>query len=159
MGKFILDPCCGSKMFYYNKASKDVLYCDNREVSMELCDGRKLEVHPDKICDVLNLPFKDETFQYIIFDPPHLIDVGQNSWLAQKYGSLPLFYDPWLCKAFSECFRVLKTGGLLLFKWSERDVSHKSALNCALPYVPLFGDKKGETRWTFFVKTEVGNES
>lgn len=155
MEKFILDPCCGSKMFYYNKASKDVLYCDCRRLHTCLCDGRDLHVDPDKFIDVLDMSeFEDNMFNQIIFDPPHLVKVGVNSWLAQKYGSLPLLWEPWLTQAFAECFRVLKPKGMLIFKWNDEDIPHKLALKCALPYKPLAGDKKGKTRWTFFVKTE-----
>lgn len=30
----------------------------------------------------------------------------------------------------------------------------EDVLRCALPYLPLAGDKQGKTRWTFFVKIE-----
>lgn len=40
-GKKILDVCCGSKMFWFDKNNKDVLFIDIREVETELCDGRK----------------------------------------------------------------------------------------------------------------------
>lgn len=152
MKNCVLDPCSGSRMFYYDKTSSDVFYGDNRELHTKLCDGRQLHIQPDDIIDVLHLPFKDNTFNHVIFDPPHLVNVGANSWLAQKYGFLPLLWEPWLTQAFSECFRVLKPGGMLLFKWSDEDVPHNQALTCALPYEPLCGDKRGKTRWTFFLK-------
>ena len=38
----ILDPCCGSKMFYYDKDSDTVMFCDIRELHTKLCDGREL---------------------------------------------------------------------------------------------------------------------
>ena len=57
MKKTILDPCCGSKMFYYNKTDSLVLFCDIREVNTVLCDGRTFEVKPDLVCDFRNLPF------------------------------------------------------------------------------------------------------
>lgn len=35
---FILDPCCGSKMFYHDKESDAVMFCDIRELHTKLCD-------------------------------------------------------------------------------------------------------------------------
>ena len=49
--KYILDACCGSKMFYFNKENENVLFMDNRQMSEILCDGRKLEIKPDVVAD------------------------------------------------------------------------------------------------------------
>ena len=92
MKKRILDMCCGSRMFYFDKHDPNVLFTDIREYHDTLCDGRKLDVQPDMIADCTDLPFEDETFNMVVFDPPHLLKVGQNSWLCKKYGKLP---DNW----------------------------------------------------------------
>ena len=87
---FILDPCCGSKMFYHDKESDAVMFCDIRELHTKLCDGRELHIQPNKLIDVTNMEdIANEAFNCIIFDPPHLVKVGESSWLAQKYGKLP----------------------------------------------------------------------
>lgn len=86
--KPIIDVCCGSRMFYFNKADKRVLFCDKRFLDTTLCDGRKLEIKPDIMADFRNLPFPDNSFYLVVFDPPHLSRVGRNSWLAKKYGFL-----------------------------------------------------------------------
>ena len=49
--KYILDACCGSKMFYFNKENKNVMFMDNRQMSEILCDGRRLEIKPDVVAD------------------------------------------------------------------------------------------------------------
>ena len=41
---FILDPCCGSRMFYHNKESDAVMFGDIRELHTKLCDGRELHI-------------------------------------------------------------------------------------------------------------------
>lgn len=80
----ILDVCCGSKMFWFDKNNKNVTFMDIRELDDILCDGRKLSIHPDVIGDFRNIPFDDNTFDLVVFDPPHLIKAGENSWLAKK---------------------------------------------------------------------------
>ena len=54
--KQILDACCGSKMFYFNKNNKNVLFMDKRELHTTLCDGRKLDIEPDLIADFTKMP-------------------------------------------------------------------------------------------------------
>ncbi len=150
--KYILDACCGSKMFYFNKENKNVMFMDNRQVSEILCDGRKLEIKPDVVADFRKMPFDDNTFKIVIFDPPHLVNVGENSWLAKKYGKLSK--DSWqadIRQGFSECMRVLDIYGVLIFKWNEEQIKLKEILN-VINYKPLFGNKRAKTHWLVFVK-------
>lgn len=90
--KIILDACCGSRMFHFNKHNPSVLFADNREIETTMKDGdkvRHLEVKPDVFHDFTDMPYENETFWHIVFDPPHLIKGGKNSWLIKKYGKLP----------------------------------------------------------------------
>lgn len=109
MKQRILDMCCGSRMFYFDKQDPQVLFTDIREYHDTLCDGRKLYVQPDMIADCTNLPFDDETFNMVVFDPPHLLKVGQNSWLCKKYGKLPENWQAFINDSIHEGMRVLKT--------------------------------------------------
>ncbi|OCG77853.1 class I SAM-dependent methyltransferase [Gilliamella sp. Occ4-3] len=155
MNKPVLDVCCGSRMFYFNKLDDRVLFCDKRNESHILCDGRVLNINPDVQVDFTALPFDDETFYQVCFDPPHLIKVGHNSWLAKKYGQLnKSTWQDDLRKGFSECFRVLKTNGTLIFKWNETDIPVKEIL-ALTEYEPLFGHisgKRSNTHWISFIK-------
>ena len=151
--KQVLDPCCGSRMFYFDREANEVLFCDNRTLEKTLCDGRTLNVHPDQISDVTNLPFEDETFYLVVFDPPHL-NTG-NGWQVDKYGKLPKDWKDWMTKAFSECWRVLAKNGTLIFKWYEYNISIKEVLECA-PAKPLFGNRRpkmSKTHWIVFFKS------
>lgn len=105
--KKILDACCGSRMFWFDKNHPNAIFADIREEKEILCDGRKLEVHPDVISDFTNMIFEDSSFKLVVFDPPHLSS-GKNSWLYKKYGVLPKNWKEVFTKAFAECFRVLK---------------------------------------------------
>ena len=149
----ILDACCGSRMFYFNKNNENVLFMDKREISTTLCDGRKLEVKPDFLADFTNIPFEDERFNLIVFDPPHLEKVGDKSWLALKYGKLSGDWRSELKKGFDECWRVLKRGGTLLFKWNETDVKVSDMIKL-FNKEPLLFNKRDKTHWIVYYKSE-----
>jgi len=84
-----------------------------------------------------------------------LVKVGQNSWLAKKYGRLNS--ETWksdLRKGFSECFRVLKKNGILIFKWNETDIPVKEvlALTDYKPWIGHISGKRANTHWISFIK-------
>lgn len=152
--KSILDPCCGSRMFWHNKTDSRVVFGDIRKESYILQDGRTLNITPDIEMDFRKIPFPDETFYQVAFDPPHLINVGQKSWLYAKYGKLSDNWRDDLRKGFSECFRVLKTNGTLIFKWSEVQIPVNEILKLT-PYIPGVmhrSGKKMKTHWISFLK-------
>ncbi|WP_125764455.1 class I SAM-dependent methyltransferase [Companilactobacillus hulinensis] len=152
MNKLILDVCCGSRMFWYDKNNSNVVFMDNRELNTELSDGRKLSISPDIVADFREIPFPDNTFYTVVFDPPNLINAGKNSWLAKKYGTLnPNTWEHDLSIGFRECMRVLKPKGTLIFKWNTEQISMNKVLNL-FNIAPLFGDKRSKTRWLVFMK-------
>lgn len=152
MNKKILDVCCGSRMFWFDRTNKDTVYMDIRELEDTLCDGRHISIKPDVLGDFRDIPFDDETFNMVIFDPPHLVKVGDNSWLIKKHGKLSEnTYKEDLKKGFSECVRVLKPNGTLIFKWNEEQIKLKEILSCT-DYQPLFGNKRSKTHWLVFMK-------
>ena len=60
MDKFILDACCGGKMFWFDKHHPNAIYVDIRDETHILCDGREFNVKPDRIMDFRKLDFPDE---------------------------------------------------------------------------------------------------
>lgn len=152
-GKTILDACCGGRAFYYEKADPRVLYCDIREEDKILCDGRRLVVKPDMFVDFRDMPFPSDTFHLVIFDPPHLVDAGPESWLAKRYGRLPKNgWQDYVAQGLMECWRVLMPGGTLIFKWSNIQVKLCEVLK-AIPMTPLLGTRtQAETLFLVFFK-------
>lgn len=152
----ILDACYGSRMAWYDKNNPLAVFMDNRRYSETLCDGRKILVDPDLIGDFRKMSFPDNSFYLVLFDPPHMINLGKDSWLAKKYGVLLPTWREDLRAGFEECFRVLKPCGTLVFKWSDVQVPFDDVLRLALPYKPLFGHRrrrgKHETVWSVFFK-------
>lgn len=97
------------------------------------------------------MPYEDNTFKIVVFDPPHLIHAGTGSWLAMKYGILPGDWSEYLKQGFDECMRVLEPDGLLVFKWNEEQIKFSDVMK-AFGKKPLLGDQRGKTRWVVFIK-------
>lgn len=161
--KHILDATCGSRTIWFDKAHPAVLYVDKRDEEHVLSRGannseRKCYVHPDEMVDFTDMPYDDNTFDLVVFDPPHLVNVGENAWLKKKYGKLPDEWQPLIRDGFKECMRVLRTHGTLVFKWCETDIPTRDVIE-AIGQEPLFGHRSGkrsQTHWMCFMKFEEG---
>lgn len=157
----VLDPCCGSRMMWFDKEAQGVLFGDQRSEEKTLCDGRVLRIEPAMRMDFRCLPFPDSTFRLVAFDPPHLLRAGPKSWMAAKYGKLDANWRESLRAGFSECIRVLEPEGVLVFKWNETNVKVSEVLALA-PIAPLFGQVSGKgalTHWLVFMKPAKGGRS
>lgn len=159
-GKKILDATCGSRTIWFNKTHPAAIYCDKRNEEFEGVWGndnaRKCIVHPDIVCDFTVLPFADESFVLVVFDPPHLTTVSDLSWMYKKYGRLGKGWEEMLHDGFQECMRVLRQDGVLVFKWSETEIPAGKVWK-AIGQKPLFGHhsgKKSQTFWGVFMKGE-----
>lgn len=74
----ILDACCGSRMFWFDKNESHTTFMDIRQETFEI-HGKKVNVKPDVIGDFRDMPFEDNTFNLVVFDPPHLKWAGEKS--------------------------------------------------------------------------------
>lgn len=154
----VLDMCCGSRMFWHNKKDPRTVYVDIRAGVWPQPDRGPLEVMPDIIADFRSLPFADETFWQVVFDPPHLHDVGPNSRMKLKYGQLDRrTWQEDIRQGFAEAFRVLRPGGTLIFKWNETQIptSQVLALTDHQPTVKQRTGKADKTHWILFFKSEA----
>jgi len=163
--KLILDPSCGSRMMWFNRGHEAVCFGDKRHETLTLIDRshgkqdgtRTLCIEPDALMDFRDIPYPDNTFYMVAFDPPHLVRAGKRSWLAAKYGKLGEDWRNDLRDGFAECFRVLKPHGTLIFKWNETQVKVREVLELA-PHAPLFGNvagKRNGTHWIAFMKPDL----
>lgn len=158
----VLDVCCGPRMFWFDKADSRALYNDIRSKSYICKDVsskpgfRFVNITPQTQFDFRDLPFPPETFSHVVFDPPHLTHCGKSSWLIKKYGKLGDNWKEDIREGFGECFRVLKPGGTLVFKWNETEIRVSEILKLTAQS-PLYGHKSGKhskTHWIVFVKEE-----
>lgn len=153
--KKILDMTCGSRTIWFNKNHPAVIFCDKRRESIEVAFGKArtsvhtLHVDPDVMCDFTNLPFDDNTFSLVVFDPPHLTRAKETAWLVKKYGKLDDNWPSMIKNGFDEGIRVLKDDGVLIFKWSEHDIPAADVWK-AIGRKPLFGHHSGKKSMTFW---------
>lgn len=146
-------------MFWFNKQHPNALYLDiRREEDFVVrgnhgVDNRHKSILPDTVMDFRKLDLPDNSYSLVVFDPPHLF-AGRKSYFAQIYGRLEDTWQEDLRKGFSECFRVLKPNGVLVFKWNESDIPLREIL-ALTPVEPLFGHRSGKaqkTHWVTFMK-------
>ena len=69
-------------------------------------------IAPDLLADFTDLPFPDNTFALVVFDPPHFERNGATGWVGPKYGTLKGDWREELRQGFAECFpRAAARGG------------------------------------------------
>ena len=155
----VLDACCGPRSFWYDRKDSRAVFVDKRQERFEYThkdrDGvYSLEIAPDMQADFTSLPFPDNTFAHVVFDPPHLVSIRPNAYMGQRYGRLPDDWRDMLRRGFAECFRVLRPEGTLIFKWNEYEIPVRDVL-ALTPERPMYGHrrgKEGRTHWIAFLK-------
>ena len=157
----VLDACCSIRAFWFDKKDGRALFVDKRSETIRRKDSgtekgwRDLEIAPDIQADFTELPFPDETFWHVVFDPPHKKrEEYKGGFLVQQYGILNGDWKGMLKQGFAECFRVLKPGGTLIFKWCEWEIPIGEVL-AQIPERPLYGHisgKRAQTHWCAFWK-------
>lgn len=113
-------------MFWYRKNNPAALFMDCREVEKGAFANNwnpNWCVKPDVIADFRDMPFPDDTFRLVVYDPPHLTSGSMKSVINKKYGLLNK--DTWrqdIADGFNECWRVLAPHGVLIFKWNDANI-------------------------------------
>ncbi len=156
--KPILDPASSMRSFYFDKQDDRVVFGDIRVKETHLLtNGQTIHIEPDEVMDFRAIPYPDESFQCVVFDPPHMLNLTEKSWMRKKYGVLDK--ENWrsdISKGFSECFRVLKSNGTLIFKWNEVSIPLKDILSLT-DQKPVLGHPSGKrmgTHWVLFLKSD-----
>lgn len=127
----ILDATAGNRTMWKHKKCEGIIYSDIE---------KNLKVKPTIFADNRQLPFRDETFSTIFFDPPHDIGVDDSDILTMgKFAlkearatekRLHTYYGLYYIKTVDdmikllyytqkEFMRILKYSGLLWLKWND----------------------------------------
>jgi ubiquinone/menaquinone biosynthesis C-methylase UbiE len=155
----VLDMCCGPRMMWFDKHDARAVFLDRRRERHEIQRPMRgtveyTETAPDLMADFTDLPFSDESFLHVVFDPPHFERSGKIGYLAKKYGWLDGDWRSMIRAGFAEGFRVLKPGGTLVFKWTATENPVSEILKLT-PHRPLYGHRSGKqsmTHWMAFLK-------
>lgn len=95
----------------------DILGVTDPHAVLHVCSGSmkigvrvdiRPEMNPTVVADVRNLPFADDSFEWIMADPPY-----SREYAVNLYGTGDVYPDPHAL--VNECLRVLKPGGRLGF--------------------------------------------
>ena len=133
----ILDATAGYRAMWLNKQDPDAVFLDRRR-----------EVKPDVVAVWQALPFPNEVFTVVNWDPPHMVYrvEGKPSFLTDRIGLLER--ETWpadLKNAFDELMRVVSPGGILLLKWNDNHIRAKRLLSL-FKARPKFGSQVGGSR-------------
>lgn len=141
-------------MLWYNKCHPNTVYVDRRIVPKGGIGSRgwnkNWQVRPDICASFTALPFRDNYFDLVLWDPPHLTSSGTGK-IHAHYGELP--NNDWrgvLRDGFNECYRVCR--GAVHFKWNSRQIPLKDIL-ALFSTKPLYRTR-GDTTWSIFVKSK-----
>jgi hypothetical protein len=164
----ILDATSSFRRMWRNKIHPSTVFMDIRSNTKLLKDWEANMIQKDRATDIeftkltiqadfTHLPFKDESFFHINYDPPQLIHLGKTSIYYKQFGCLEA--DTWrrvLKEAAKELLRVLKEGGTLNVKWNDRDISDNDVL-ALFPIAPAYGQvgshgTSSKTSWFTFIK-------
>lgn len=102
MDKKILDVTCGARTMWFDKNHPAAVYCDKRREEYhnlwKNAGNCSLQIAPDVLCDFTNLPFPDESFPLVVFDPPHLTGAKDTATADACRVTLAIFFTALLDK-------------------------------------------------------------
>ena len=146
-------------MWWWDKAHPLAVYMDRRQLPPGSTPNRpNWCCQPDVLGDFRAMPFDDESFQLVLFDPPHEVRTSEPGNVRTHYGWLhPDTEQDDLRLGFSECWRVLRPGGTLVFKWAGK----LDRVKPHFPAPPVVGNRIVRstsglgTRWLIFYKPVI----
>ncbi len=164
----ILDMTSGCRAIWLEKEHSDCVYVDRRALIVPMhrrgdkLDESSLAWTPDVVADNAALPFRDNLFSLLVYDPPHR-GFTADSNMGRRYGSASLEeVRENIRAAAKEAHRVAMPGAHLAMKWNDIDISINIVLGMMFTYWrALFGHSmSGEkansvTRWVLLRRVDT----
>ena len=104
-------------MFWFDRKDQRATFVDKRRERHTPADvsskggSRELVIAPDLLADFTDLPFPDNTFALVVFDPPHFERNGATGWVGLKYGTLKGDWREELRQGLLSASRAAARGG------------------------------------------------
>ena len=121
------------------------------------------EVSPAVVADTAALPFMENAFDLVVWDPPHVVN-GPESRMAEYYGAQRAEDIRRMIKGTAvELYRVTTEDAVLALKWNDHDVKLERILKLMEGWDPLFGQRvasrmkhRSSTYWVMLKKRAPG---
>jgi hypothetical protein len=148
----ILDMSAGYRAIWFNRLHPDTVFVDIRP-----------QVSPTVIANTEILPFPNNVFDLVVFDPPHVVN-GRGSKMGETYGSfLADEIKQTIQKSSAEAYRCSTGNALMAFKWNDHDVRLGRLIDLMEGWEPLFGHQvatrhkhRSSTYWVLLHKRLPG---
>lgn len=130
----ILDVSAGNRAVWFDKKNPLATFVDIRP-----------EVEPNIVADTREMPFlENDSFDLAVFDPPH-VNFGANAEMSKTYGHhTTADIRDIITRTAQELHRIIRSEGLMAFKWNDHDQKLEKVLALMPDWEPLFGHKTAQ---------------
>lgn len=143
----ILDMSAGPRAIWWEKNHPNTVYLD---IGFNRIDEHGTTIkNPDIVADTRAMPFRNGTFDLIVYDPPHC-KFNRNSQMGLRYGNYYKTVDELrsaIRGSVMEANRVAKESCVMAFKWNNHDISFSKIFGIMYSYWRvMFGDTSNDVR-------------
>jgi len=113
----MLDASAGNRMLWSNKNPPNTVFLDKNTL---------LKIPPDILGVWENLPFRDDVFDCVLFDPPHKFNRTSGFWAnpsSPNYYGADISRTKLVTGIFHGTREFLRIAKRLCFKWSDDEIS------------------------------------
>ncbi len=112
----LLDATAGNRMLWKNKHPPLTIFMDSQI---------ELRIPPDIFGAWEHLPFRDNAFSCVLFDPPHKFNRSSGKWMDPKgsYFGMEIRRQKLCSGIYKGTREFLRVANRLCFKWNDGEIS------------------------------------